>query len=252
MFILYIIVFIYGIVLGSLLNILICRLLMNESISKGKLNCIKCGNKIKWYDLIPVISYIILRGKCRYCNKKISLQYPTVELINGLGYIVIIFIKGFSLISILFCLLFSLFIAISMIDWRTFEIPFGLNIAIFILAVIRIILEYENIISHLIGFVVISGFMILSLIIGRIIKGIDAFGGGDIKLMAAAGLFVGAKEVMLAFFIGCILGAVIHTLRMKVSGVDHILAFGPYLCAGLLISMLFGEEIINWYLNLML
>lgn len=250
--ILYIIVFLYGIVLGSFLNVLIYRLPLNESIAKERSHCTRCGKKIKWYDLIPLLSYIILRGKCRYCNEKVSLQYPIVELINGLGYTLIIYIKGFSIVSILMCLIFSLLIAISVIDWRTMEIPFGLNISIFVLAVIRIIFDYENLLNHLIGFVVISGFMLICLIIARVVKGIDAFGGGDIKLMAAAGLFVGAKEVILAFFVGCILGAVIHTLRMKISGAESVLAFGPYLCAGLLISMLYGEEIINWYLNIIL
>ena len=123
--------------------------------------------------------------------------------------------------------------------------------AIGVLGVIRIILDHKNLLDYLIGFCVISGFMLVCLFIGRAIKGIDAFGGGDIKLMAFAGLFLGWKYIILAFLIGCILGAVIHSIRMKVTNAEHVLAFGPYLCAGLTIAMLFGENIINGYLSLM-
>lgn len=249
--IVYILIFIYGIVLGSFLNVLIYRIPNKENFTTERSHCMKCGGKIKWYDLIPLFSYIILRGRCRYCKEKISVQYPVVEGLNGLLYVFIFLVNGLNIDSILISLVTSVFIVISVIDWRTYEIPFGLNIAIFVLAVVRVALKPDEWLSHLTGFVAVSGFMALCLIIGRLIKGVDAFGGGDIKLMAAAGLFAGWKCVILAFLIGCVLGAIIHTIRMKVTDADRVLAFGPYLCAGLFISILFGNNIIDWYFGML-
>jgi leader peptidase (prepilin peptidase)/N-methyltransferase len=254
--ILYIIIFLYGTVFGSFLNVLIYRLPLKENIATEHSHCMTCGKKIQWYDLVPLVSYIILGGKCRHCKAKISIQYPIIEATNGLAYVCIFLIKGFSLVTVLMCFAFSVFLVISVIDCRTMEIPFALNVSIGVLAVLRLILEYIEyrdlrvLLEYIIGFFVVSGFMYICLMIGRTLKGIDAFGGGDIKLMAFAGLFIGWKSVILAFFIGCILAAVIHTIRMKVSKEGHVLAFGPYLCAGLTIAMLYGSEIINWYVSL--
>ena len=186
---LYFIIFLYGIVFGSFLNVLIYRLPLKENIATEHSHCMTCGEKIQWYDLIPLVSYIILGGKCRHCKTKISKQYPIIEATNGIAYVIIFIVNGFNPLSILMCFAFSIFLVISVIDWRTFEIPFSLNIAIGVLAVIRIILDYKNLLDYLIGFCIISGFMLICLYIGRAIKGIDAFGGGDIKLMAFAGLF---------------------------------------------------------------
>ena len=239
-----------GMIIGSFLNVLIYRIPKKENIATERSHCMACGHKLQWYDLVPLVSYMALRGKCRYCKAKISAQYPLVEGLNGLGYVLIFAVNGFSWLSILFSLTYSIFIVISVIDWRTYEIPFSLNIAIFVIAVVRLLIYRENILEYVIGFFVVSGFMLIALFIGRKIAGVDAFGGGDIKLMAAAGLLVGAKLVVLAFVIGCILGAVIHSIRMRISEQDHVLAFGPYLCAGLFVAMLFGNEMIIWYLTL--
>jgi len=249
---LYIIIFLYGIVLGSFLNVLIYRLPKHENISTERSHCMTCGHKLGWYDLVPLFSWVFLGGKCRYCKSKISKQYPLVEAINGFGYVLIFWLTGFSLSSICYCLAFSIFLVISVIDYRTQEIPFGLNVCLFIIAVIRLAFNFNDWLDCLIGMVAVSGFMYLCLIIGRAIKGIDAFGGGDIKMMFATGLLIGWKANILAFLLGCIFGAVIHSIRMKVSkDTDHVLAFGPYLCMGLVIAMLFGNAIISWYFGIM-
>lgn len=249
--ILYLIIFLYGIVIGSFLNVLIYRIPIKENIATDRSHCTKCGAVIKWYDLVPLFSYIFLRGRCRNCDAKISIQYPLIEAFNGFGYVLIFAIKGFSWQSILFCITYSILIVISFIDFRTYEIPFALNIVIAVLGVINIMLDNENLSEYLIGFCSVSGFMFIVLLTGRAVKGIDAFGGGDIKLMAAAGLLLGWKNIILAFLIGCILGAVIHSIRMKVSGQEHVLAFGPYLCAGILIAMMYGDTLISWYIGLL-
>lgn len=249
--ILYVIIFLYGIVIGSFLNVLIYRLPLKENIATKSSHCMSCGHKLQWYDLVPLVSYMALGGRCRYCKTKISPQYPVIEAVNGVMYVIIFIVNGLNIISGLECLAFSMFLVITVIDERTQEIPFALNVVIGVLGIIRILFDREHLLDYLIGFFCVSVFMLTILIIGRAVRGVDAFGGGDIKLMAAAGLFVGWKEVILAFFIGCILGAVIHTIRMKVGGKERVLAFGPYLCAGLTIAMLFGMNIINWYVSLL-
>ena len=243
--ILFIIIFLYGIVLGSFLNVLIYRLPLKENIATKRSHCMKCGNKIQWYDLIPLVSYIILRGRCSNCGDQISVQYPLIEAINGFGYVLIFTVNGFTLLSILNCLMFSILIVIAVIDWRTFEIPFSLNVSIGVLAIFRIILDMSNLLDFLIGFCAISGFL---LILYFITKG-EGIGGGDIKLMAVAGLYLGWKNIILAFVIGCILGAVIHLILMKVYNKSHMLAFGPYLSMGIFITILYGDKIIDWYLK---
>lgn len=247
---LYIIIFLYGIVIGSFLNVLIYRLPLKENIATERSHCMTCGHKLQWYDLVPLFSWLQLRGNCRYCKTPISTQYPLVEFVNGAGYVLIFLIKDFTIESVIICFTYSICIAISVIDFRTYEIPISLNLSILVLAVINTIINYRNLLDYLIGFCAISGFMLVALFIGRKIKGIDAFGGGDIKLMAFAGLLMGWKCIILAFIIGCILGAIIHSIRMRVSDKGNVLAFGPYLCMGIMIALLFGERIINWYLCL--
>ena len=238
-------IFIYGIVIGSFLNVCILRIPANESLSKERSHCMSCGYQLRWYDLIPVFSYLCLKGKCRKCGKKISLQYPIVEAINGIMYVVIFGVNGYNYESVIYCLLFSALLVLSVIDFRTYEIPPKINIFILIIGIIETIIDYERWHEHVIGFFAISVFVWLLYVVtnGR------AMGGGDVKLMAAAGVVIGWKRIIVAFFLGCIIGSIIHPIRMKVSGEDHALAFGPYLAMAITICMLFGYEMIEWYLG---
>ena len=243
--ILYIMIFAFGIVIGSFVNVLIYRIPKNENIAIEQSHCMNCGHKLKWYDLVPLFSWLFLRGKCRYCQDRISVQYPLVELINGIGYVLIFVVCGLNLSSILYSLCFSMLVAITVIDWRTYEIPLGLNIVILTLGIIQCILDYGNWKLYLIGMVSVSGFLFLLFVI----TGGRGIGGGDIKLMFAAGLLLGWKKIILALIIGCILGSIIHLILMKVSKKGRMLAFGPYLSAGILLAILFGEQLISLYIG---
>jgi leader peptidase (prepilin peptidase)/N-methyltransferase len=142
----------------------------------------------------------------------------------------------------------SALLVLSIIDFRTYEIPFSINIFIGILGIIRVIQDYNHWLTYLIGFCSVSLFLLF--LYG--ISGGRAIGGGDIKLMAAAGLVLGWKSVILAFFCGCILASVIHLIRMKISNEEHILAFGPYLSMGIFLTMLYGESFLTWYISICL
>jgi leader peptidase (prepilin peptidase)/N-methyltransferase len=165
---------------------------------------------------------------------------------NGVLYVLIFWVNGWNVTSVLYCLLTSALIVLSVIDFRTFEISYGINLFIFILGLIKLILDYKNWLNYVIGFLAVSLFLYIILIItkGR------GIGGGDVKLMAACGLLLGGKQIILAFLLGCILGSVIHLIRMKVSNTNHVLALGPYLSAGVVLSALWGEQFIQWYISL--
>ena len=242
---LYIIVFLYGITIGSFLNVLIYRLPKKENIVTTRSHCMSCGNQLKWYDLVPLFSYLVLRGKCRKCKAKISVQYPLIEGLNGVLYILVFMRYGISVETLLYCLLSSALLALSVIDLRTYEIPVGFQYFILVLGIARVATDYKNWLLYVIGFFAVSVFLYLIVLIS---KG-AAMGGGDVKLMAVCGLLIGWKLILLSLAVGCILGSIIHLLRMKFSGQEHMLAMGPYLSLGIMISVLWGNQFLTWYLS---
>lgn len=243
----YILIFLYGIVIGSFLNVVVVRVPRKESIVKVRSHCENCGYQLKWFDLIPIFSYLVLGGKCRKCKTKISAQHLVLEVLNGILYVFTFFIAGFSIPTVLLCLLFSALLALSLIDFKTYEIPVGFQYVIFVLAVCRMILDRANWSEHVIGFFAVSVVLYLMYVIS---KG-AAIGGGDVKLMAVCGLFVGWKLIIFAFLLGCIVGSVVHIIRMKLSGESHVLAMGPYLSIGVFVAALWGNQILTWYLGML-
>jgi leader peptidase (prepilin peptidase)/N-methyltransferase len=241
----YIVIFLFGIVIGSFLNVCIFRIPNHETVVTERSHCMRCGYQLSWYDMVPVFSWLFLRGKCRKCKEPISPQYPIIEATNGVLYLLVFIINGFSVQSILYCLLMSALLVLSVIDWRTYEIPVGINIFILCLGILQVITDYKGWMNYLAGFLCVSILLELILLISRG----RAIGGGDVKLMAAAGLLLGWKRIILAFFLGCIVGSVIHLLRMKLSGADRVLAMGPYLSLGIAIAALWGDALIGWYLG---
>ncbi len=250
-------IFIFGIIIGSFLNVCILRIPKGETIVTTPSHCMTCGYKLKWYDNIPLLSYIILRGKCRNCKAHISAQYPIIEAINGVAYVLISvwFLNMYDLAyvnytniltAVIYCALFSALLVLTVIDWRTYEIPLGINIFIGVLGIGHIFLDLDNWLSYVIGAFAVSVPLLLILLIS---KG-RAIGGGDVKLMAAAGLLLGWQKIILAFVIGCIVGSIIHIIRMKASGEGKVLAMGPYLSVGIMTTVIAGDYIINRYLTL--
>ena len=244
---LYIIVFLYGIVIGSFLNVLIYRVPKKENIAVTRSHCMSCGYQLRWYDLIPLFSFMALGGKCRKCKAKISVQYPLIEGLNGVLYLAVVFKYGWSVESLLYCLLFSALITLSVIDFRTYEIPIGFNLFILTLGLIRLVTDLSNWLEYAIGLVAVS---FVLYVIYRVSKG-AAIGGGDVRLMAATGLLLGWKLNILGFVLGCILGSVIHIIRMRLTKADHVLAMGPYLALGTAIAVMWGNEFLGWYLGVM-
>lgn len=247
MILFYIIVFLYGIVIGSFLNVLIFRIPKKEKLVMTRSHCMNCGYKLRWFDLIPLFSFLALGGKCRKCKTRLSVQYPVIEALNGVLYLAVFAGYGASIESLLYCLLFSALLALSVIDFRTYEIPTGFNYFILTLGLIRVATDLQNWLEYAIGLAAVS--LVLYLIY-RVSNG-AAIGGGDVRLMAATGLLLGWKKNILAFVLGCIIGSVIHIARMKISKADHVLAMGPYLAAGVAITVMWGDKMIAWYLGML-
>lgn len=238
-------IFLFGITIGSFLNVVILRLPLKENIVTTRSHCMSCGYQLRWYDLVPLFSYLVLGGKCRKCKTRISIQYPIIEALNGILYLLVFMKYGVSVDSLLYCLLFSALLALSVIDFRTYEIPVGINYFILGLGILRVVTDLPNWKEYLIGFLAVSVFLYLI----YLLSGGRAIGGGDVKLMAVCGLLLGWKLIILAFLLGCILGSVIHLLRMKLSEEDHVLAMGPYLSMGVAICALYGNQFLDWYLH---
>ncbi|MCM1126664.1 MAG: prepilin peptidase [Lachnospiraceae bacterium] len=238
-------IFLFGAVIGSFLNVCIYRIPRGEEVVKTPSHCPRCGKTLKWYELIPIVSFFIQGGRCRNCKERISFQYPVVESANGLFYLWIFCRMGYQPLGILYCLCTSVLMVLAVIDWRTLEIPPGCNYFIGGLGVIRLLLEPSGWKGQAVGFLAVSG---LFLLVYLITKG-NGIGGGDIKLMAAAGFFIGWQKILLALAIGSIVGSVIHISLMKLKDKSRVLAFGPYLALGIFCAMLYGDELISWYLR---
>lgn len=247
------IVFIFSLCIGSFLNVLIYRIPKKEQFIKGNSYCPNCKHKLEWYDNIPLFSYLRLKGKCRYCSQPISKQYPIVELLNAIlctiifGYTIysVDLLSKQYLIGILYCFMVSILITLSVIDFKTYEIPMGCNVCLFIIGILIMLLDTQKA-NHIIGMFCISVF----LLIVYIITNGNGIGFGDVKLMFSCGLIVGWKNIIVGFLLGCIIAIICHTIRMKVTKETHMLAFGPYLSIGVYISLFIGTPIINSYLHL--
>ena len=241
-----IMIFLLGLCVGSFCNVLIYRLPRGEEFVRTPSHCMSCGHGLKWYELIPVLSWIAQGGKCRKCGVKLSAQYPIVEALNGIMWLLTgILFRGDWVTVSLYCGLFSLLMVLSVIDWRTFIIPNGINLAIFLLGVVRLVTDLENWLLYLIGMLAVS----LVFLLLHVLTAGNGLGMGDVKLVAAAGLLLGWQKMLLAVLVGSLGGAIIHSVRMK-HGADRKLAFGPYLAAGIWLSALVGQPLISAYLSL--
>lgn len=242
----YIILALLGLCVGSFCNVLIYRIPKGEEFVKTPSHCMSCGRRLTWRENIPLVSWLVQRGRCRGCGEKISAQYPAVEAVNALAWLLTgLLFSGDWLKTALYCALFSLLMVVAIIDWRTFEIPNGLNIAILVLGLVRLFTDLGNWKLYLIGLVCVSLFFLII----WLVTGGAGIGMGDVKLMGAAGLLVGWKNIVIGMFAGCIIGAVIHIVRMR-RGAGRRLAFGPYLAAGTWLAALFGDMALGWYLGL--
>lgn len=253
--ILYVIIFLFGSVIGSFLNVCIYRIPRNLSIITPSSRCPSCNIPIKPLDNIPILSYIFLGGRCRACKAKISFRYPLVEFLNAALYILVLWRFGLDWHTLVYFIFCSALIAITFID-LDFQIipdritlsgiPIGLVAGSFLLPdpfMRYSLLGYK---ASIIGFLTGGGLFYAVAVLSR-----GGMGGGDIKMMAMVGSLMGWKAILLTTFLGSLIGAFfgIFLMLFKAKGRKTKIPFGPFLALGTLISLLYGQEIFYLYLG---
>jgi len=251
-----ILVIILGLVIGSFLNVCIYRLQIKESISKPRSHCPNCKHQLKPWENIPVLSYILLRGKCSNCKTKISLRYPLVEILTALVYIVIYNHFAFSIEAVLLMALlmvfFSLVIVITFID-IDIQLIFNNLLIISLFPIVAFIIIDNSLpyLNHIAGAILLALAFYLIGYIGKLIYKVDSMGMGDVKYAGVVGLLLGWEKGILAFVIAFVSAAVIIviiSLYKKVSSKQRI-PFGPFLSIGCFVAFFWGSNILNWYLG---
>ena len=244
-----ILILIIGFCIGSFLNVCIYRIPREESIAFPPSHCTSCGYELKAVDLIPVISYLFLKRKCRKCGEKISINYPLVELLNGVLYLLIFLRFGLSLSFVFYSLLTSLLIVISYIDLDSKYIYSSTTILGVVLAAIYIVVGLYtkdiSISNNVLGGAIGYGIIYLIVVITK------GMGQGDAEVAGVCGLFIGIKGILVCLFIAVVLGGLVAAIILifKLKEKKSEIAFSPYISIGSIVYILLGKEILSLYLN---
>lgn len=245
--------FIFGAVVGSFLNVCIYRLPLGQSVVSPGSRCMDCGAAVRWYDNIPILSWLVLRGRCRSCKAPFSIRYPLVELLTGLLTLLLMLKFGPSLslaVMFLFC---AALVVITFIDFDHQIIPDEISLPGILLGFLSsFFLPGHGWLSSLLGIVVGWGSLALIFYGYLWLTGREGMGGGDAKLLAMMGAFLGLKAVPFIIFASSLVGTVAGLSIMAIQRKDRHLAipFGPYLALGAVLYIFFGPQLIEWYLHL--
>lgn len=253
----YAVIFLMGISVGSFLNVVILRLPRDESLIKRSSHCMTCGTKIRARDLIPVFSWLALKGRCHSCGEKISPRYPIVESLNGILFVLTFYVHDINAESIITCVLMSLLVVVAFMDWDTMEIDERILSLIALLTIpSSIFTNQASVEQRIIGSLIISvpffiiGEVSRSFIRKKYEEDFRAIELGDTLLMIAAGAYLGTKAVIVSALLGIVIAAVAGLINKFISG-ESKFAFGPFLSIGIAIGALWGNEIAQWYIGLL-
>ncbi|MHC2994420.1 MAG: prepilin peptidase [Candidatus Atribacteria bacterium] len=247
-----ILIFILGLIVGSFSNVCIYRIPINESIIYPASHCPKCRSSIKPIDNIPLLSYILLKGRCRNCGSRIPIQYPVVEFLTGIIYILMFLIYGLTLQSLIYIILASAVIIIAFIDLNEQIVPDIISLpGIGAGLILSFFVPYISFINSVLGVLVGGGIILIIGLVGSVIFKKEAIGGGDVKLAAMIGAFLGWRYIIISLFLGFFLGALAGILLVlsKIKSREDMIPFGPFIALGSIITILWGEKIISWYLG---
>jgi len=248
----YLLIFAIGASIGSFLNVCIYRIPESKSIVSPPSSCPSCNSPIRFYDNIPIISYLILFGRCRNCKANISIQYPIVEAITGIFAILTIYYFGFLINSLIYFLFIASLIVITFIDLRHQIIPDVISIPGIIIGLASsFFLHNITLMNSMLGILAGGGSLFLVAYVYQVITGRDGMGGGDIKLIAMVGAFLGWKAAIITIFAGSFIGSVIGIIAMVLQKKDtkYAIPFGPFLALGAVIYIFFGETLIKFWLT---
>ncbi len=238
----------FGLMIGSFLNVCTLRWPQDESVVFPGSHCPSCGADIRWYDNVPVLSYVFLRGRCRACKERISLQYPLVELATGLVWAGVFTYGGLSGEAFRGAVFLTILFGISLSDARFYIIPDQFSLGGLVLGGVLSFLPggmapLQALLGAVLGFALLRGVAVA----GKWMFKKDAMGGGDIKMMAMVGAFLGMPGVLLTIFLGALLGSVIFGPISFKTG--KLVPFGIFLAAGAAVTYGWGDAIIGWYVT---
>ncbi|MDD4026889.1 MAG: prepilin peptidase [Candidatus Shapirobacteria bacterium] len=252
----YVIVFVLGLCFGSFVNMLVYRTALRYNLTKSQFLisndkkkrsfCDYCGKQLKWYENVPVISWLVLKGKTKCCHKKLPISYPIVELLMGVIFVVFYFVGAYgnTPVQLILGFLIVVLLAFSAVfDWKYMILPDFSTIILIIIAFLGVIFDESNIIPYLLSVLISAGFL---LILNLITKG-KGMGMGDVKFALFMGLFLGYPKIIIAFYVAFIVGAIYGIILMifKKAKKKSQVPFGPFLILGTIIAWWWGEKIVE-------
>lgn len=243
----------FGAMVGSFLNVCISRLPKGESIVTPGSHCPDCGHPIKFYDNIPLISYLLLGGKCRSCKRSISAQYPLIEGVTALSSLLLFSKHGLSLSYLFYFSFIAALIVITVIDLYHQIIPDVISIPGIVVGLLgALIIPYITFFNSLIGILLGGGSLFLVATLYQWLFKREGMGGGDVKLLAMIGAFLGWEAVILTILLSSLVGSITGIVIMALKGKDfkYAIPFGPFLSLGAVIALFGQSEIVSWYLQL--
>ena len=243
----YIIVFTVGLLFGSFTNVIIARMPVGESIVFPPSHCPRCEESLKPIDLIPIFSYLYLRGHCRYCKERISPRYPLIEALTALLFLVVYFHYGITTYSLAGWVFIVILLSAAFIDIDHGIIPDKLTYPGVLMGIALSFITI-GLLSALYGLLAFAGLLLLVAILSK-----GGMGGGDIKLAAVIGAFTGVIGSAITLFIASLTGAIYGLIIMRIKGTGRKtpIKFGPFLAVAAFIAYLYAEAILNWYLGLL-
>jgi len=244
-----ILIFCGGAIVGSFLNVCIYRLPENRSVFWPRSHCPACGENLRAGQLIPIVSFLLLRGRCRYCDAVIPWQYPLVELVTGVLFVLAVVKYGFTLAALKLMLLFCLVVTAAFIDLKHRIIPDKLNLVVFILAIPMLLEEKSVLVNGLLSLFICGGLLLFVAVVSR-----GGMGGGDVKLAAVIGFLLGWPQGLIALFFAFLAGSLIGGVmlwRRRVKPKEPV-PFGPFLAVGSILAAFYADPIIRWYGTLLL
>ena len=251
---LYLVVGVFGALIGSFLNVCIFRLPRGESIVWPCSHCPSCAHPIEFYDNMPLVSYLWLGGRCRACRTPISIRYPLVEATNALGYLTILWSFGPTWTAALYALLFSALVVVTGTDLTHKMIPNVITLPGIVVGLVGAVTVLPvGVINSVVGLIVGGGILWLLAWLSPYLFGKEGMGGGDIKLLAMIGAFLGWKPALLTIMIGSLTGSIIgiSLIALRIIKRDDYIPFGPFLVLGALLSLFFAQPLLDWYQGLL-
>ncbi|HET7641379.1 MAG TPA: A24 family peptidase [Ktedonobacteraceae bacterium] len=243
-----------GALIGSFLNVCIYRLPRQESIAWPGSHCPKCSHPIAWYDNIPILSYSALGGRCRHCTVRIPFRYPLVEILNASGYVALLWVFGLSWVTVVYGLFYSALLVVAGTDLSHKIIPNAVTFPGIIVGLVCATTVLPlGFLDGLLGVLVGGGILWLLAWASPYLFGKEGMGGGDIKLLAMIGAFLGWQLALMTIMVGSLLGSLVGVtlIAAQIIKREDYIPFGPFLVCGALVALFFGRSLLDWYQGLM-